>query len=122
MANNNVEDILKAADCVIRTPSVTVIEACSNFGVSISPATGFVIGTIIAPSPIISGILWIYNKIVENRKKAEEKERMLKEIICKQQTIIKKLKENIGLNKQEIKNLKEMLEMLQDVATRMKTT
>lgn len=121
MTKNNIEDILKAADSVIRTPSVTVREACSNFGVSISPATGFVMGAIIAPSPIIPGILWIYNKIVANRKKAEEKERMLKEIIRKQQAIISKLKGKNNLNEQEIKNLKDMLDMLQDVVSRMNT-
>lgn len=119
MGKDNIDNILKAADSVIKCPSTTVIEACSNFGVSASPVTGFVMGTIICQSPVISGMLWVYNKIAKNRKEAQEKERMKNEIIRKQQAIIRKLQRENELNQQEIKNLKDTLEMLEDVVSRM---
>ena len=50
---------------------------------------------------------------------AEEKERMKNEIIRKQQAIIRKLQRENELNQQEIKNLKDTLEMLEDVVSRM---
>lgn len=119
MANNTIDNILKAADCVIKTPSTTIREACSNYGISVSPVTGYVVGAIIAPSPILTGVLWVYNKITQKRKEAEEKERMKNEIIRKQQAIIRKLQRENELNQQEIKNLKDTLEMLEDVVSRM---
>ena len=119
MGNNNIDNILKAADYVIKCPSTTVMEACSNFGVSVSPVTGFVMGTIICQSPVISGMLWVYNKIAKNRRETQEKERMKNEIIRKQQAIIRKLQRENELNQKEIKNLKDTLEMLEDVVSRM---
>lgn len=119
MSKNTIENILKAADCVITTPSTTILQACSNFGVSISPTTGFVMGMIIAPSPVFSGMLWVYNKITQKRKESEEKERMKNEVIRKQQAIISKLQNQINLNQQEIKNLKDTLKMLEDILNKM---
>lgn len=119
MAEINIENILKAADCVIKIPSTTIREACSNYGISVSPATGYVEGAIIAPSPILFGVLWVYNKITQKRKEAEEKKRMRNEIIRKQQAIIRKLLRENELNQQEIKNLKDTLGMLEDVVSRM---
>lgn len=115
MAKNNIDNILKAASCVINTPSITLREACSNFGVSISPTTGNVIGVLFTPAPLLTGMLCIYNKITQKRKEAEEKERIKNEIICKQQAIIRKLQQENELNQQQIRNLNDTLKMLKNI-------
>lgn len=60
---------------------------------------------------------WITRKVLKNRKKKKEsveKEQLLKRIIAKQQAVIEKLKQQNQMNKEEIRNLKELLKMLQD--------
>lgn len=60
---------------------------------------------------------WITRKVLKNRRKKKEsaeKEQLLKRIIAKQQAVIEKLKLQNQMNKEEIRNLKELLKMLQD--------
>lgn len=120
MADNNIKNILKAADCVINAPSTTIVEACSKFGIAVSLTTGYVMGPILIPhSPILAGAIWVYNKITQKQKEKEEKERMKNEVIRKQQAIIRELTNINKRNQQEIKNLKDTLNMLEDVLNRM---
>lgn len=116
---NNISDILKAADKVLRIPSTTVQDACAEFGVAISPATGMVMGAIVMQSPLISLALWVSNKMLKAKRERQEKERMKNEIIRKQQAIINKLQRENELNKQEIKNLRNTLDMLEGVISQL---
>lgn len=56
-----------------------------------------------------------YKKYQRAKRAQQEKERMKNEIIRKQQAIINKLKRQTNLNEKEIKNLKETLEILEDL-------
>ena len=112
---NKIDDILKAADKVLKFPSTTLQESCNEFGVKISPTTGLIVGGLIAQSPILTATLWAINKIKKNQRERQEKERMLNAVITKQHAIIQKLKRQNELNQQEIKNLKDTLKMLEDV-------
>ncbi|MDD4591763.1 MAG: hypothetical protein PHG06_15240 [Parabacteroides sp.] len=116
---NTLNNILKVADKVIKTPSITLQSACSEFGINLLPGTSILVGAIIAPSPILFLGMWVAGKIAKNRRESQEKERMKNEIIRKQQAIINKLKRENELNKQEIKNLKDTLSMLEDVLSKL---
>lgn len=56
-----------------------------------------------------------YKKYQRAKRAQQEKERMKNEIIRKQQAIINRLKEQNNLNQHEIKNLKETLNILEDL-------
>lgn len=116
---NDINGILAAANKVLMFPSTTLREACREYDVKISPATGLVVGGFIAQSPIMLGILWAVGKYKKNQRDKEEKERMKNEIIRKQQAIINKLRKENELISQEIKNLKDTLSMLEDVIKQM---
>ena len=73
--------------------------------------TGFSLWTV---SPVIALAKLVYDKFTEHKRKQEEKERALREIIRKQQAIIRELEKQNIKNQQEIKNLKKMLEILED--------
>lgn len=114
---NNLNNVLKAANKVLLYPSTTLVESCREFGVKISPNSGLLIGGFIPPAVTLT--LWIINKIKNNQKKRQEKEKMKNEIIRKQQAIIQKLKTENELNQQEIKNLKDTLMMLDDAVSKL---
>lgn len=116
---NRLSDILKAADVVLSKPSTSIQNACKEYGVAISPTTGMVVGAIIMQSPLLSLTLWISNKVLKSKRDRQEKERMKNEIIRKQQAIINKLHRENELNKQEIKNLRETLDMLEGVVSQL---
>lgn len=115
MATNKIDNILEAANKVLMFPSTTLKDACGEHGVNLSPITGYVMGGIICQSPIILLATWALGKYKKNQREKAEKERMKNEIIRKQQAIINKLKRDNQLNQAEIKNLKDTLEMLEDV-------
>lgn len=115
---NNIDSILKAADKVLKFPSTTVIEAAREYGVNISLTTGLLVGGIIYGSPIGFAVIWAVGKIKRTHREKEEKERMKNEIFCKQQAVIQKLKRQNELNQQEIKNLKDILVLLEDALSK----
>lgn len=115
MAENKFDNVLGAANKVLMFPSTTLKDACAEYSVNLSPITGYVIGGIISGSPIVLLATWVLGKYKKNKRENEEKERMKNEIIRKQQAIINKLKRDNQLNQAEIKNLKDTLEMLENV-------
>lgn len=120
MAENNIENILAAANKVLMFPSTTLRSACAEYGVNISPVTGIVLGGMLSGSPLLMGAAWLVGKYKKSQREQQEKDRMKNEIIRKQQAIINKLKQENSLNRQEIKNLKDTLEMLEEVLSKMK--
>lgn len=111
-------DVCKLADAVLDDPTTPISELKRNI------LTWAVIigGPIFGPTII----RWLIKNKIEKIER-EEKERMLREVICKQQAVIrrlnKELEENRRLhkqNKQEIKNLKEMNKMLEECIKKLK--
>lgn len=87
--------------------------------VTVSGPVGWAIGGA-ALSLLLLGGGTAYRKYQRAKRAQQEKERMRNEIICKQQAIINKLKEKNNLNKEEIKNLKKTLEILEDFVESLK--
>lgn len=87
-------------------------------GASIGAALGIMAGPIgVAVGAGVGACLGgLIGKNIKIKREASEKERMLKEIIKKQNAVAKKLAEKERLLKQEIENLKQMLAMLVNVA------
>lgn len=119
MAAVNIDKVLAAANKVLLMPSTTLKDACSEFGISLSPIAGFIGGSILSGSPLLWGGAWLVGKYKKSQRERQEKDRMKNEIIRKQQAIINKLKQESELNKQEIKNLRDTLEMLEEVLSKM---
>lgn len=127
MANlqEQVKDICRLADAVIQNPITPITSTANSIGVCSTVAV-FAAGGQLILSPLLMGPVglviaagnWIFKKIKE--KQQQEKERMLREVIRKQQAVIEKLnkelaksKEQNAKNHQEILNLKQMLSMLE---------
>lgn len=119
METNGIESILEVANKVLMFPSTTVQNACSEYGVKLSPAMGIAMGQILGGSPLLLGMAWLVGKYKKSQREQQEKDRMKNEIIRKQQAVINKLKHDNTLNKQEIKNLKDTIEMLENVLNQM---
>ena len=80
--------------------------------------------TIINSSPVLMLGSFLWKQYKDHQKKQEEKERMLRQIIAKQQAVINKLNEELkkakeeqARNQVEIKNLREMLSILEKSIT-----
>jgi len=76
---------------------------------------------------IIGIFYYIWKKYSDFKKKQLEKERMLREVIAKQQAVIRKLEEELKKsaiqnenNRIEIENLKEMLRILKETEEQIK--
>lgn len=123
-----VKDICRLADAVIQNPITPITSTANSIGVCSSVAV-FAAGGQLILSPLLMGPVgliiaagnWILKKIRENEKQQQEKERMLREVIRKQQAVIEKLnkelarsKEQNAKNHQEVDNLKKMLRMLEE--------
>lgn len=121
-----VKDVCRLADAVVKNPSLSLTTTAKNIGVSAAVA-GFAAGGImafapfIAMNPVITVAVWVAKKMRDQEKERQEKERMLREVIRKQQVVITKLEEELAKsrqqnarNRQEIENLKEMLRMLEE--------
>ncbi len=119
-----VKDICRLADSVIENPSVSVKTTATNLGLG-GAIVAFAAGGAIfplAPIFLIGGPIgwgaaaatWVYKKIKDKEKAQQEKERMLREVIRKQQAVIRELDRQQASNKEEINNLKRMLEMLEE--------
>jgi hypothetical protein len=120
MAKNNFEKIISIADEVLDYPSSSLMEACNKFGLDLSPREIMLGGAAFASSPAVFAVVWSVRKYLNSKREKQEKERMYNEIICKQQAIIEKLKRENEYNKEEIKNLKDTLTMLEYVLDQMK--
>ena len=126
MANlqEQIKEVCNLADKVINNPNTSPKTIAKELGLS-AGVVGLACGFGFAAAPIsllypggIFYLLWkVYSK---NKKKELEKERMLKEIIRKQQAIIRNLEQQNKKNKAEIENLKEMLRILEEAENKVK--
>jgi len=123
--NRQVKDLCKIADEVLKDPSrsphdmakriklfnytsyIVTLGALGGFAGPIGATVGAAVGA------CLCGLIGKYIKI---KRDASEKERMLKEVIKKQNAVAEKLAKKERLLKQEIENLKQMLAMLENVA------
>jgi len=120
---DQVKEICRLADEVIDHPNLPVKISAKNIGVG-AAIIAFAGGL---PLPILPFILplgpfgpllvggYILKKKMEKEKAQQEKERMLREIIKKQQAVIRELERRQANNAEEIKNLKRMLKMLEEM-------
>ena len=123
-----VKEICRLADAVIQNPITPITTTANSIGVCSTVAV-FAAGGQLILSPLLMGPVglviaagnWIFKKIKENEKQQQEKQRMLREVIRKQQAVIDKLnrelaksKEQNAKNHQEILNLKQILSMLEE--------
>jgi len=107
-----VRDVCKLADAVLADPTTPISTTAKDLGLAY----------------LEGGVLYVLYKLWKKAYiEREEKERMLREVIRKQQALIrrinKELEENRRLhkqNKQEIKNLKEMNKMLEECIKKLK--
>jgi hypothetical protein len=113
-----VNDICKLADKVVENPSCAIDEVAKKINVSPS-IVAFVAGAVLVPGPLIinGAIAAIWKLFRDSKRQRQEKERMLREVVCKQQAIIRKLESENVNNKKEIDNLKHILKMLNEVET-----
>lgn len=124
---DQVRDVCRLADAVVKNPSTSVFVTASNIGVCAAVA-GFAAGGGMVFAPLLGPVGWVMvvatwaiKKLKNKEKKQQEKERMLREVIRKQQAVIQKLEQELAKsrlqnekNHQEIENLKEMLRMLEE--------
>ena len=117
-----VKDICRLAESVVKNPSASLSTTAVNIGVC-GAVAGFAAGGAMAFAPliIVRPLVWLVKKLRDKEKERQEKELMLREVIRKQQAVIKKLNEELARsrkqnaeNRQEIENLKEMLRMLEE--------
>lgn len=110
-----VDGICTMTDMVIENPTKSPKAAVALLGLALInniPTTG-------------AFLAWRYFKNKE--QKQQEKEHMLRQVIAKQQAVINKLNDELARsrqqnanNKQEIENLKKMLEMLKDAENKIR--
>ena len=126
---DQIKDLCRLADKVVANPSVEIATTAATIGVGAS-IISFVAGgaLILSPlaSPVIAVLTWI-KKVKKGNKEQQEKECMLREVICKQQAVINKLNDELDKSRQqnvknsrEIENLKEMLRMLEEAESQLK--
>lgn len=127
-----VNEICSLADAVVREPSKSIESTALQVGVS-SSVMAFATSGIIAFFPFIGlgpiGVFIFAAKKILKKKKEErlEKERMLREVIRKQQVVINRLNQELekckrqnAQNREEIKNLKAVLDMLEKTEEHLK--
>lgn len=127
-----VKDVCRLADAVIKDPTTSIAITAGNIGVCGAVAT-FVAGGGLFLSPLFGPLgmvfvgTWIAKKLGAKKKQQQEKERMLREVISRQQAVINKLNQELDKssqqntqNRQEINNLKEILRMLEETEGHLK--
>lgn len=125
MEKNGIEKILQACDKVIANPkqsiyTLTNSKTRNTIGVLvavnvISPIAAsplLIGGGMLFPVPAIALLIYKYFK---RNGDLQEKDKMYREIIKKQQAVIRELEKRDRLSSEEIKNLKETLEMLEQL-------
>ena len=109
----SVSKILLLTDKIIENPQLSPHSVAPSLGVSV---VGGAIGFICYPTvPFL--LFKLYRWYIDNL----EKERLLKEVLRKQQAIIAALSSKLDRNTQEINNLKEMLEILMQAEAGIRT-
>lgn len=121
-----VKDICRLADAVVKNPSDSLSTTAKKIGVCDAVAGFTTCGTmafspLIIMHPLAGIVVWLVKKLRGKEKERQEKERMLRGVIRKQQAVINKLNEELARsrqqnaqNRQEIENLKEMLRILEE--------
>lgn len=128
---DQVQELCQLADQVVANPLKSPVETAEQLHMS-STTIGVVCGTGIIANPIyipILGVLfYAWRKYTESQKRKQEKERMLQEIIAKQQAVIRtleaeeeKMKQENAQNREEVTHLKQMLDILEKVVNQVKT-
>ena len=113
----SVSKILLLTDKVIENPQVSLHSVAPSLGVSV---VGGSIGLIC--NPTVPFLLYkLYRWYINSQSIKREKERLLKEVLKKQQAIIAALSSKLDRNTQEINNLKEMLEILMQTEAGIRT-
>ena len=125
MANlqEQVNDICSLADAVIKNPGQSIKTTASSIGVGVAIAN-FALGSFMVFNPFAFPVGYalykIYKAFKEKEIERQEKERMLREVIRKQQAVIRKLEEELRKSRiqsakyrQDIENLRSILEMLE---------
>lgn len=113
-----IKEICLVSDVVVANPKISPEDVIKK---SVLKALGV---TIINSSPVLMVGSFLWKQYKDHKKKQEEKERMLRQIIAKQQAVINKLNEELkkakegeARNQAEIKNLREMLSILEKSIT-----
>lgn len=83
-------------------------------GATATALGGPIVWTIVGAGALTATVYGIIKKVRSQKKEDYEKDVLLKQIIAKQQAIIKELSKQNQLNKMEIQNLKEALQMLKE--------
>ncbi len=113
----SVSKILLLTDKIIENPQVSPHSVAPSLGVSV---VGGSIGGICYPT--VPFVLYKFDRWYINSQSIKlEKERLLKEVLKKQQAIIAALSSKLDRNTQEINNLKEMLEILMQTEAGIRT-
>ncbi len=112
-----IKEICLASDRIVANPKLSPEDVIKN-NVKVLKMT------IINSSPVLMLGSFLWKQYKDHQKKQEEKERMLRQIIAKQQAVINKLNEELKKAKEEqarnqvdIKNLREMLSILEKSIT-----
>lgn len=111
---DEVKRVCDLADGVLDDPSKSVKVIAMAIGLN------YLGGVLLAPISHVLMAAWVAKKLLNPKKHEEEKERMLREVIRKQQAVIKRLedeqarlrKQNAD-NRKEIEHLKEILKILE---------
>lgn len=83
-------------------------------GATATALGGPIVWTIVGAGALTATVYGIIKKVRSPKKEDYEKDVLLKQIIAKQQAIIKELSKQNQLNKMEIQNLNEALQMLKE--------
>ena len=113
----SVSKILLLTDKIIENPQVSPHSVAPSLGVSV---VGGSIGGICYPT--VPFLLYkLYRWYINSQSIKLEKERLLKEVLKKQQAIIAMLNSKLDRNTQEINNLQEILEILMQTEAGIRT-
>lgn len=114
-----VKDVCRLADAVVKDPTTSIAKTAGTIGVCSAVAT-FAAGGGLFLATLWVARTWIAQKLAK-KEQQQEKERMLREVIRKQQAVIDKLNKELAKsrqqnakNRQEINNLKKILRMLEE--------
>lgn len=113
-----VKELCKLADQVVANPLNPPYETAKKLGVS----------ALILVHPY-NPLLYMLEKLYGSSKRKQEKERMLREIIAKQQAVIRQLEVEVARmsqenaqNRNEVENLKRMLSILEQAQKQIEAT
>ena len=113
----SVSKILLLTDKIIENPQLSPHSVAPSLGVSV--VGGAIGGICYSTLPFL--LYKLYRWYINSQSIKREKERLLKEVLKKQQAIIAALSSKLDRNTQEINNLKEMLEILMQAEAGIRT-